>query len=346
MESEEKTQQQRIAALWQTLEQEHKAPQSTEIPYLSALTVEDAARLAQLWPRLPAAERRRLVASLVQLAEGDFSLDFAAIFRLALHDLDATVRASAIEGFWEDEDAQLIPQLTRFLLEDEAEEVRVMAAQCLGHFVLLGELEKIRPRPFEMACEALLAAHNNPQETLEVRRRALESLAYASLPAFPELLQTAYAHPAAPLRLSAVFAMGRSADPRWKETVIQELHNPDPAMRYEAARACGELAAAAALHELVELTEDVDSEVQEAALWALGQIGGELARGTLERHLHSTNEALQEAAGAALNELEFLHGDPTHFLGLPEDFVGESDTRWEELFMASDADEDWPEDEE
>ena len=346
MESEEKTQQQRIAALWQALEQEHKAPQSTEIPYLSDLTVEDAARLVQLWLRLPAEERRRLAASLVRLAEGDFSLDFTAIFRLALHDPDAAVRASAIEGFGEDEDARLIPQLARFLLEDEAEEVRVMAAQCLGHFVLLGELEKIRPQPFEMACEALLAAHHNPQETMEVRRRALESLAYASLPALPEMLQMAYSHPEVLLRLSAVFAMGRSADPRWKEAVIQELHNPDPSMRYEAARACGELVAAAALHELVELTEDVDSEVQEAALWALGQIGGELARGTLERHLHSTNEALQEAANAALNELEFLHGDPTRFLGLPEDFVGESDTRWGELFTPPGAAGDWPEDEE
>lgn len=346
MESEERTQQQRIAALWQALEQEHQAPQSTEMPYLSDLTVEDATRLAQLWPRLPVAERRRLAESLVQLAEGDFSLDFTTIFRLALHDSDATVRASAIGGLWEDEDTRLIPQLTRLLLEDGSEEVRAVAAQCLGHFVLLGELEKIHPRSFEAACEALLTAHHNPQETLEVRRRALESLAYASLPALPALLQTACAHPEAPLRLSAIFAMGRSADPRWKETVIQELRSPDPAMRYEAARACGELAAGDALHELVELTEDVDSEVQEAALWALGQIGGELARGTLEQHLNSDNEALHEAANAALNELEFLHGDPIHFLGLPEDFVGESDTHWEELFMSSDTTGDWPEDEE
>ena len=332
--------------MWQALEQEHQAPQSTEIPYLSGLTIEDAARLAQLWPRLPVAERRRLTESLVPLAEGDFSLDFTTIFRLALHDPDATVRASAIEGLWEDEDSRLIPQLTRLLLEDGAEKVRAVAAQCLDHFVLLGELEKIRPRPFEVACEALLAAHHNPQETIEVRRRALESLAYASLSALPELFQTAYTHPEALLRCSAIFAMGRSADPRWRGTVIQELHSPDPAMRYEAARACGELAAGDALHELVELTEDVDSEVQEAALWALGQIGGELARSTLEQHLNSDNEALHAAADAALNELEFLHGDPIHFLGRPEDFVGESDTRWEELFMPSDANGDWPEDEE
>ncbi|NLE99628.1 MAG: HEAT repeat domain-containing protein, partial [Anaerolineales bacterium] len=110
-------------------------------------------------------------------------------------------------------------------------------------------------------------------------------------------------------RVSAVFAMGRSASHRWDSQVRQELFSPNPEMRYEGARACGEIGIDEAVPELEELADDVDPEVQEAALWALGQIGGSRARQVLERYALSENEAAREAAEAALAEFEFLHGD-------------------------------------
>jgi HEAT repeat protein len=61
--------------------------------------------------------------------------------------------------------------------------------------------------------------------------------------------------------------------------------------------------------ELEELADDADPEVQEAALWALGQIGGDRARKILERYCQAEDEAIQTAAEAALDELEFLHGN-------------------------------------
>ena len=64
---------------------------------------------------------------------------------------------------------------------------------------------------------------------------------------------------------------------------------------------------------LKELAEDVDSEVQEAALWALGQIGGDKARKILMQYCQAECEATREAAEAALDELEFLHGDLSDF---------------------------------
>jgi HEAT repeat protein len=111
------------------------------------------------------------------------------------------------------------------------------------------------------------------------------------------------------MRVSAIFAMGRSADARWAPQVKQELFSPNSEMRYEAARACGELQLSDTVTELRELAEDVDPEVQEAALWALGQIGGDKARQILERYCASDSEAIRTAAEAALDELEFLHGD-------------------------------------
>jgi HEAT repeat protein len=107
--------------------------------------------------------------------------------------------------------------------------------------------------------------------------------------------------------------MGRSADTRWGRQVRQKLSSPNPELRYESARACGELQLPEAVPELEELADDADPEVQEAALWALGQIGGDRARKILERYCRTRDEATRTAAKAALEELEFLHGDLGEF---------------------------------
>jgi len=92
------------------------------------------------------------------------------------------------------------------------------------------------------------------------------------------------------------------------------LFNPNPELRYEAARACGELQLGEAVPELEELIDDSDPEVREAALWALGQIGGSRAREVLEYYCDAEDEATRVAAEAALDELEFLHGDLSELL--------------------------------
>jgi HEAT repeat protein len=224
------------------------------------------------------------------------------------------VRIAAIEGLWEDEDVFLIPSLVVCLRDDESDAVRATAATSLGRFILLGELEKIRPDPYKLAYESLLAAWRDGEETLEVRRRVLESLAYAGTNTVRELISDAYATSEGKMRVSAIFAMGRSADTCWAQQVRQELFTPNPEIRYEAARACGELQLRDAVTDIEELTDDVDPEVQEAALWALGQIGGDKARRILMRHSSAADEAIRTAAEAALDELEFLHGDLTEFI--------------------------------
>jgi len=61
-----------------------------------------------------------------------------------------------------------------------------------------------------------------------------------------EIIEAAYYHEDQRMRTSAVFAMGRSADPYWSDLVINELQSSRPEMRYEAAMASGELELAAA----------------------------------------------------------------------------------------------------
>jgi HEAT repeat protein len=302
-----------INALLEQMRDSAAMPAPTSLHLLSSLEAKDAVRVREVWPRVPAELRRRLMARLVEMAEADFEVDFGAVFRLGLEDADAEVRAASIEGLWEDEDVRLVPLLAALVREDEAVIVREAAAKSLGRFVLLGELEKIRPDPQAMAYEALLAAYQDTEEHTDVRRRALESLAYASNETVPELIREAYAAPEEKMCVSAVFAMGRSADIRWARQVRQELFSPNPARRFESARACGELQVSEAVPELEELADDADREVQEAALWALGQIGGDRARQILERYCRTKDEATQSAAEAALAELEFLHGDLGEF---------------------------------
>ncbi len=317
--------------LWDCLERRREMPSRAELLHLSGLVQEEVARLAAIWPHLPVEVRRRITETVSEMAEADFMLDFSAMLRVALGDEDAQVRTAAIYGLWEDNDVRLIPWLARLLKEDEAVQTRVAAAQALGRFILLGELRKIRPVAFRRAREALLESHTNADEDLEVRRRALESLAYTGDYGVPELIEAGYAHPAEKMRISAVFAMGRSADPRWGKIVRKELTNLNPEMRYEAARACGELGLQEAVQELVEMAEDVDPEVQEAALWSLGQIGGRLARRVLEHYARSDNEALQAVAQEALEAWDLIHGDLESFFGPPIEYLGrEEEVAWPE----------------
>lgn len=325
--------------LWQPLEEARQMPDRRALHFLSGLLTEDETRLSRLWPSLPLLVRRELIQTLSEMAEADYELDFAACFRLALFDTDPQVRMVAIEGLWEDEDVRLIPSFCQLLLEDEYAQVRAAAAQALARFILLGELKKIRPRPFEMAHQALLAAHRKAGEDLEVRRRTLEALAYLGTQEIVALIEQAYASPDESLRISAIFAMGRNADRRWANIVRKELQSLNPAMRYEATRACGEMELRAAVRELIYLIEDVDPEVQQMALWSLGQIGGDLARRTLERYAHADNEALSEAAQEALAELDFFHGDSARFFAPPE-ALEESESEDDELDLWADEDDD------
>ncbi len=287
----------------------HTLTDSIRLHHLSTLEAAEIECVREAWTELSADIRCQVTARMVEMAAADFEMDFGHIFRVGLEDEQAKVRESSIEGLWEDEDVRLIPLLISRLTEEESSDVRAAAAASLGRFVLLGELEKIRQRPFDRVCEALLAAHLEESETGEVRRRALESLAYVGTEEITELIHLAYHDPDRSTRVSAVFAMGRSSDQRWVKYVKQEIVNPGPDFRYEAARACGELQLRETVTDLEELADDVDSAVQEATLWALGQIGGNKAREILQRYANSDDEASSDAAEAALNELEFLHSD-------------------------------------
>ena len=260
-----------------------------------------------IWPAVSTKRRQDIMQTLVEISEDNFEVHFDPVFLLGLGDEDAKVRASAINGLWENEDPNLISPLVHLLRADESVEVRAAAAIALGRFIYLGEIEKIDQRWAILAEEALLETIHQAREDIEVRRRAIESIAYSSEAGVVQIIENAYYDPDEKMQVSAIFAMGRSADARWQSRVIAELDNGNSEIRFEAARACGELEAAKAVPDLVKLIEyDPDLEVQEMAIWALGRIGGSAAREILEACLESEVEPLALAAEEALDELNLF----------------------------------------
>jgi HEAT repeat protein len=280
---------------------------------LSGATPAEMVVFARQWPHIEVERRRQIIRSLVEIAEASFEVDFDPLFRHCLTDEDAEVRAEAIDGLWEDEDTVLIEPLVNLLRGDSSVLVRASAAMALGKYVLRAELEELEGEYVAAVRAALLDAIRDLGEDVEVQRRAVESIAYAGDEEVRGIIEGAYYADEEKMRVSALFAMGRSVDPYWRETVLAELNNPNPEMRYEAARACGELEHEEAVPALIELLEDMDREVQEAAIWALGQIGGGEARRALQICCQSEDEVLRAAAEEALAELEFSRG----FLDLP-----------------------------
>lgn len=275
----------------------------------SSLERADTEKINRAWATIPVDRRQSAMQHLVEIAEENFEVDFNSIYRIGLTDPDPEVRAAAIGGLWEDTDPQLIAPLIRDMQSDPAESVRAAAAAALGQFVLAGEYDELPAQKIEPVLDALQATYLKVAESVEVRRRALEALAYHTFDALPELIRSAYNDSHEPLRVSAVQAMGRSADEQWVKIVLAELHSTNPEMRFEAAQACGMLEIPMAVKPLSQLVEDVDDQVQRMAIWSLGQIGGDAARQVILHVLDSDQDYLHDAADDALAELEFKSGN-------------------------------------
>ena len=270
---------------------------------LSNLNPADLGYFEQVWPTVELKRRQQVVSRLVELVEDNFELDFDSIFKNCLIDPDAEVRSKAIEGLWENEEPSLINTLVNMLEHDSSEQVQIAAATALGKFVMLAEHQKLRSSYTSKIYQALLAAIKDRSKPVEVKRRALETVAPLSSPEVEKAIGDAYQSGDNKLRISSIYAMGKNYNPSWLPILLQELGNPDAEIRYEAAGACGELGDEEAVPYLIELVSDPDIEVQLVAIQALGQIGGTKAKNCLEQCLDDPSEVIQQAAERALYEL-------------------------------------------
>lgn len=277
---------------------------NSRLASLSNLDDEGMQFLRQAWAKTGIERQRKIIASLVHLGKTELKFDFSRIFVFCLTDTDETVRTQAIMGLEAEENPTLITHLLR-ALEDTSVNVRAAATTALGTFALQGELGEIPSHYTNKVYTALLKILDSKDETIEVRRRALESIAPLNVPHVKDLIKNAYSSNDMKLKASAVYAMGRNCDPAWLANLIVELNSQENEKRYEAATACGELGEGEAVPYLIKLTRDSDIQVQEAAIKALGEIGNEEAKQALDKLGKSTQPRICEAAKAALKELQF-----------------------------------------
>src|SRR5664279_2718178 len=290
-----------------TLRANDGAVKSTIYYGLSGLAPTDLRRLAPIWDELLPAYRRKLVRELLEASEANFELDYSVLGQFALEDSDEGVREAAIELLWENESLPLMHRLIDIALNDEAIDVRAAAASALGRFILLGEMGDLPEAEVVKAQDTAVSILDNEAEDIDVRRRALEAIGNSSHEIVDEAIREAYDSPDHRMQISSVFAMGRTYDPQWSEFVLQQLDNDDAEMRYEAARAAGELEIEDALPALKRLAFDDDREVKEVAIWSLGEIGTREATRLLERLATDAKrakdeellEAIEDAIGTA-----------------------------------------------
>ncbi|MEX2226647.1 MAG: HEAT repeat domain-containing protein [Dehalococcoidia bacterium] len=284
-------------------------PSTKELVGLSAIEGADQRRFLEVWRALSIQRRRDLIDRLVDLAEDSVEYDFNNVFMAGLLDDDVQVRTQSIKALWEYEEADLARVLLRLLKDPEAM-VRAEAALGLGRYLLRAEILDKDLDVIPEIEEALRSVARDDLELTEVRGRAIEAIGVRAHEWVHDLIEDAYASGERRLQISAVHAMGRSADPDWLPTIVEEMHNEDAEMRFEAAQAAGELGEDDIIPDLASLTQDEDAEVQEAAIAALGHVGGPAARSVLLSVASESNdERVLESVTDALSEADFVE-DP------------------------------------
>lgn len=289
----------------------------TTIAYgLSDISHSQLEELHDVWQTLPVDAKRAILLELIETQETEFQLNYNAFATYNLTDNDPRIRQSAIDLLWEDESLSLMEQLIEIALHDDNRDVRASATSALGRFVLLGELDKLPKVDATRVLEAVLYIWQNSEHEIDVKRRALESLANSSHPSVKPAIESAYQSGYIELQTSALFAMGRTADIVWENIIIDELSSDEPSKRYEAIRAAGELGLISAVQRLAEVILDDDPELTSMAIWALGEIGGGTAVRVLEMLMEQAEnaddeamiEVIEDALGSALlsSELDDL----------------------------------------
>lgn len=258
----------------------------------SDISPENILELKKVWQQIPANRKEVLLNDLEEIAEADTLVCFDDFSSFVLkEEIHPEVLSAAIRLLWECEDPKLIP----YFLEKTShtdEYLRATAAGSLGLFIYLGELDEIPKKQQETIEEKLIwIFENDPQD--QVRRKALESLGYSSRREIVRMIQKSFDQEQPEWKASALYAMGRSADPRWKIDILENISNENLEIKAEAIRAAGQLelhSARPALLELLENPYDLDFELRSIIIWSLSQIGGKKVRKTIERILQDTDD--------------------------------------------------------
>jgi HEAT repeat protein len=277
---------------------------------LSDLTPDDLSKFCNAWPDFDEERRRVILRHLADISEENFEVDFSDIFAFCLADVSSAVRKASLDGLWDTERLTLVQPIIYVMLNDENVEVRALAAATLGHLVLMAEWKQIPDSVTKPIVRELLAILDDKSTPMALRRSALESISTSSHQRVPQLIENAYTNGDLEFQISALYAMGRSADDAWLPDILEEMSNSSFEMRLEAARAAGSIGHIDAVQGLAELLVDNELEVRLTAVTSLGKIGGARAQELLETLTEDSEyDELNKAALDSLEEMTWLGGE-------------------------------------
>lgn len=276
---------------------------------LSDMAPHETTEFAGRWPDASDERRAAIAQHLADISEENFEVDFSAALAVCLDDRLAAVRRAALDGLWDTSNVSLIQPILRLTVEDADLDVRVAAARTLAHFVLMGAWGQIARPVSERLVQTLGEHYRNPALASPVRQAILEALGPSDHPHVSAWIEEAYASGDEDWQLSALYAMGSSADPRWLEIILADMEHPYAEFRAIAARSAGEIGQAEAIDPLLKLVYDQDGEVQAAAVRALGQIGGDRVSRILTRLGEDEDlENLYDVIDETLEEMDWSGG--------------------------------------
>lgn len=276
--------------------------------YLSDLPSDQLEKLKSNWLQIDEQRRETIARSMADVAENNFQVDFSPFAADMLSDPKEKVRLAALDMLWDSDKLSLIQPIIDMMEKDESTAVRASAAGSLGHYLLMAQWGEISLDIEDPISQALIKQITNLVTPLPVRRAALESVSSVPLPEVQTYIRDAYESSVPEMELSAIFAMGRSADPIWLPIIQNELENEDTEMRAEAAKAAGIIGDSSFSDAIAELARyDDDLEVQIAAVHALGLIGNEIATNTLSAMADEVeDDSLLDAVEEALEDMAMI----------------------------------------
>jgi len=246
--------------------------------------------LLDVWGRVNLSRKLSLLEGLESLTKTDTLVSFDDFASAILNDPEASVRTHAIRLLLECDDVKLVPTYLNLLKNDPDSKVRVEAANVLGLFMDLGELDEIPEEVYDEVRSVLLESANSEKEA-HVRRRALESLGWSSHPDVVTLVESAFEMDENKWKASALTAMGRSANDHWEDRILRSLLDEDDLVRKAAVQGAGLVPLKAARVPLLRMLGDEENdEIMSAVIWSLSQIGGEDVGTYLEAMLAETED--------------------------------------------------------
>lgn len=246
-------------------------------------------------------EKLDLLLQLSEMEEWQNSVEL--IFERLMEDASPRVRQEAISALWDLAEPKHIEPLMRKAENDADLEVRAKAASVLGIYVYEAVVHaSLEEAQYLMVRSFLLDLAQNPREELLVRRMAIEALSFDPDDTVQDLIDWAYRHDDVEVKMTALFAMGRSRNPRWYEVILSELDSPERQLQIEAVNAAAEAGLPAATPRLRNLANHKDNEIRMAAIWALAHTRGPGALETIEMCAQSDDEETRNVAAEALEE--------------------------------------------